>query len=433
MSDLIGLRVSVPNASGHGYIRYIGPIQNKTGLFAGLELQGSLATSRGKNSGSVDGVQYFTVSVPKSGLFLPYDRLRSVNTQLPDVKLIETGRKDLDGTTNLATPISRFSPMSKPPYHSVQRSSVKLYHQANGQNTSNQQDYNLEHRRDSSWSLDQHRSEASTTPLRSPLTPSNTYHEAKLNLLDDHLYKTENGHNYREQIEELNKLIKDKDRKLENFNKQRMEWHSAMDDLIAVQQDGITVFEEKIQELEGINENQVAKIEALKQELQLSDKKVEELERECSELRAYSKTNDVAEEAAAKIQSLEETCKNYSNQVELLQKELIAANEKIKSLEEHGIDVRRVTEKQNLAPSIQLERLISLSTVSSNFGPSGTSDTTKAMRSGTDDGLLDNIQDLPLYKPSSLTDPSEGRTDWCGLCERDRHSSINCPFENDIF
>ncbi|KAM9921923.1 hypothetical protein OXX59_006190 [Metschnikowia pulcherrima] len=40
---------------------------------------------------------------------------------------------------------------------------------------------------------------------------------------------------------------------------------------------------------------------------------------------------------------------------------------------------------------------------------------------------------LPIYKPAKEVDPSEGRDDWCGLCERDGHSSLNCPYENDMF
>lgn len=56
-----------------------------------------------------------------------------------------------------------------------------------------------------------------------------------------------------------------------------------------------------------------------------------------------------------------------------------------------------------------------------------------------EDGLpekdIDNVNSigLPVYKPSKPVDPSDGRDDWCGLCERSGHSSINCPYENDIF
>ncbi|KAI5968941.1 hypothetical protein KGF57_000056 [Candida theae] len=429
MSDLIGLRVSVPNASGHGYIRYIGPIRNKSGLFAGLELQGPLATSRGKNSGSVEGVQYFTVSIPKSGLFLPYERLRSSNPQLPDVASVENGRKCQEETVELTTPlrptpVSRFSPMSKPPYHSVQRSSAKVYRQSNGDVTSStQQGYHSDHhRRESSWSIDQHRSEMSTTPLRSPLTPSNTYHDAKLDLLDDQLYKSENNvHNYEEQIEELKKLIRDKDRRLENFNKQREEWHSAMDNLLAVQQDGMTVFEERLQELESVNKDQAVEISTLTEKLKISNERVEELEKECSELRAHTSAAESFEESSVKIRSLEETCKDYSDKVEQLQNELETVNKEIAALKNLSDGaVNHATEGKSRDALATSDRLISLSTVASDFGAA------RATQS-------DEIQDLPIYKPSTATDPSAGRSGWCGLCERDGHSSINCPFENEIF
>lgn len=41
--------------------------------------------------------------------------------------------------------------------------------------------------------------------------------------------------------------------------------------------------------------------------------------------------------------------------------------------------------------------------------------------------------ELPIHIPKQPTDPSSGKNDWCGLCERDGHSSINCPYENDMF
>lgn len=92
MSELIGTRVAVPGqARGYGILKYIGPIEGKTGTFGGIELQGPVAASRGKNSGAVDGVQYFEVSQPMTGLFLPWDRLRTVNTYLPLFELSRAG------------------------------------------------------------------------------------------------------------------------------------------------------------------------------------------------------------------------------------------------------------------------------------------------------------------------------------------------------
>lgn len=84
MSEFIGSRVTIPGESrGYGILRYVGPIEGKSGSFGGIELQGPVAASRGKNSGTVDGVQYFEVAQPMTGLFLPWERLRAVNSKLP--------------------------------------------------------------------------------------------------------------------------------------------------------------------------------------------------------------------------------------------------------------------------------------------------------------------------------------------------------------
>lgn len=84
MLSLLESLVSIPGTvGGSGIIKYIGPIRGKVGTFAGIELDNSTAAARGRNSGDVDGVQYFDVSSPGAGLFLPWERLRSVNTHLP--------------------------------------------------------------------------------------------------------------------------------------------------------------------------------------------------------------------------------------------------------------------------------------------------------------------------------------------------------------
>ncbi|CAN3474130.1 hypothetical protein DICA1_A04588 [Diutina catenulata] len=81
--ELIGQKVNVPGTRGHGILKYYGPIADKQGLFGGLELVGPIAALRGKNSGMVDGNRYFEVDQPMTGLFLPWDRLRSSNPSLP--------------------------------------------------------------------------------------------------------------------------------------------------------------------------------------------------------------------------------------------------------------------------------------------------------------------------------------------------------------
>lgn len=82
MEEHLGTRVAIPGTRGYGILRYYGHIDGKNGLFAGIELMGPIAASRGKNSGAVDGIQYFAVQKPMTGLFLPVDRLKVSNPQL---------------------------------------------------------------------------------------------------------------------------------------------------------------------------------------------------------------------------------------------------------------------------------------------------------------------------------------------------------------
>ncbi|SPN97106.1 related to Tip elongation protein 1 [Cephalotrichum gorgonifer] len=65
----VGDIVDVPGGM-QGTVRFIGPVQGKKGTFAGVELLSEFA-ARGKNNGDVDGVSYFTPSVPGAGMFLP--------------------------------------------------------------------------------------------------------------------------------------------------------------------------------------------------------------------------------------------------------------------------------------------------------------------------------------------------------------------------
>lgn len=88
MAEHIGSKVTIPGSQGYGILRYYGPIRGKSGKFGGIELQGPIAAIRGKNSGDVEGVSYFEVETPMTGLFLPWDRLVNENPHL-DSKLFK--------------------------------------------------------------------------------------------------------------------------------------------------------------------------------------------------------------------------------------------------------------------------------------------------------------------------------------------------------
>lgn len=65
----IGDTVDVPG-NMHGTVRFVGNVDGRKGIFAGVELHQEFA-ARGKNSGDVDGISYFTTTKPGAGIFLP--------------------------------------------------------------------------------------------------------------------------------------------------------------------------------------------------------------------------------------------------------------------------------------------------------------------------------------------------------------------------
>ncbi|KAK2046992.1 CAP-Gly domain-containing protein [Colletotrichum somersetense] len=68
----VGDVVEVPG-NMFGTVRFIGSVDGKKGTFAGVELHPEFA-QRGKNSGEVEGVSYFSTTLPGAGIFLPLNK-----------------------------------------------------------------------------------------------------------------------------------------------------------------------------------------------------------------------------------------------------------------------------------------------------------------------------------------------------------------------
>ncbi|GMM37583.1 Bik1 protein [Saccharomycopsis crataegensis] len=71
----VGATVLVPH-DRVGILRFIGNVDEKPGLFAGIEL---INGSPGRNNGDYKGKKYFDVEVPNSGLFYSYDSIATLN------------------------------------------------------------------------------------------------------------------------------------------------------------------------------------------------------------------------------------------------------------------------------------------------------------------------------------------------------------------
>ncbi|TXT13250.1 hypothetical protein VHUM_00617 [Vanrija humicola] len=72
-SPQVGDRVRLPSHGYEGTLRYLGPTHIRDGIWAGVELEGGFQ-GKGRNDGSVDGVQYFECA-PMCGIFALADKL----------------------------------------------------------------------------------------------------------------------------------------------------------------------------------------------------------------------------------------------------------------------------------------------------------------------------------------------------------------------
>lgn len=135
--------------------------------------------------------------------------------------------------------------------------------------------------------------------------------------------------------------------------------------------------------------------------------KVEELQHQLSMRPSFEDYADAKRKVDELKEQREREAKANRQEIEKLTSQLAEATLKLAKLESRGV-------------------LVALS----DDHPAATS---LPVSAATGDGGDADAPSLPIYTPLQPLDPAAGRQDWCGLCERDGHSAINCPYENDVF
>lgn len=304
MADHVGTKVSIPGTRGQGILRYYGPINGKNGIFGGIELIGPIAAARGKNSGSVNGVQYFEVQQPMAGLFLPFERLKSVNAHLSNklrstsslrsstpVEVASTPSPLNRGLNSLLSSDSSItkngmirSPYSEKPLINPKRQILK----DNGSNAipkakslSENSTSSLVSNADTEY-IDSVRQDTDKISLEQELKDLKGRYESnqlemteKIKILND-LRNTVNE--IQPLLEEYENDLSEKDKKLlkqkSEFEKAREEWRQSLDLMVSTQQENEEYYEQKISELNAKVEELLKKQPKLNDaELSGSDKK----------------------------------------------------------------------------------------------------------------------------------------------------------------
>ena len=393
----LGSPLPFPNSSDVAILKYVGSVSGHDGVFCGLELCGALA-ARGKNNGSVNGLAYFQVDTPNSGLFVP---LRKV------IGWLSSGNVNGNGSSNsnILSPPSAQQQQQQYASPTASLSSIGNGNALAGENSNelrrhiNVLEMRLVQRENDLRELDVQLDELDAT-LRT--------NDARLARKEERFNRYKNDKEDEIKllvgtVEALEKKVGDAEEiyavKIRQLEQQRSgspdsntvlleEKIKTLEKELSVQKDMYASF--KVSKTMEINELRKAEMEAYKLN--------EELERLREESLDVVETENLKRQNEQLVQELE----NMKMDMEL-------RDSKIKSLEE----LLKSTQQENDALRNQGYGIPSSATTMSNKN------------------LLDENGGLKVFVPEEKIDPSAGREDFCSFCDREGHSTDDCPYEKD--
>lgn len=428
----LGSPLPFPNSSDVAILKYVGSVAGHDGVFCGLELCGSLA-ARGKNSGSVNGTSYFQVDIPNSGLFVP---LRKVVGWLGNsngnekFSGIGNGSRNGNGSTSANTNTDFYSYSSSNIISSP--TAQKNFVSPSAGSLTSGNDSNNELRR-------------------------------HINVLEKRLVQREND--LREldvQLDELDATLRTNDarlaRKEERFNRYRSEKEDEIKLLVGTIEalekkvgDAEEIYAAKLKELEQKgtvsgdtdgNSTTVLEEKIMQLEEQLSAQKdmyetfkvskakeIDELRK--SEMEAFKLSAELERLREESVDILEmEKLKRENEQLlkdmESMKLDMELRDSKIRNLEE----LLKYSQQDNEALEVRLQNYENGTlTDKQRRNIVLQSATTVTTRSNED--MLDENGGLKVFVPDEKIDPSAGREDFCSFCDREGHSTDDCPYEKD--
>lgn len=389
MLNLLESLVSIPGTTtGYGLIKYIGPIRGKVGVFAGLELDSSIAALRGRNNGDVEGVQYFDVSIAGAGLFLPWDRLRALNPHLPanvrSLSRASSGQEQIGtpspGSRGIKSRVSssmgstdrssfgRDSPLLAAPKLQVpkRRASTKDLHRPAQQNTTRAVSLSTV-----SSSLLDVNAEKIIDALRSELTDAKALLDLKNRAL---LEKTAILDDLQSTVNELNPILQDyeaavaeKERKMQkqkhDYESAREEWRQSLELMLNAQLETELLYELEIADLKQeiaalINKSSAPPKSPSKHRLVELERRIKQLTDENEKLRSQATVGndsdrDDAELYILQIKELEKDAEDARQELALThtalkkaEKELEASKAEIASLKACQVEMEKKIEDE---------------------------------------------------------------------------------------
>jgi dynactin complex subunit len=418
----LGTRISLPpisafsssstssqsNLQPFAILRYVGSVSNRPGVFCGLELCNELA-NKGKNDGDVGGVKYFDVQVSGSGLFVP---LRKVVAWISaaSATATTTTTATTSETTNRYNAHQDLSSSASPTIGTFITTTTNT-------ESSTRYDSPIDTKMGNMHSL---------TPTRSPsiinnvgmnvdVTTSTNELRRHINILEKRLTAREND--LRElgvQLDELDASMCAKDARLKRKEDKFIQYKVEKEREVELLMDTIAALEKRVgKEGGGVVGNGVGGND---EEVQRLQKLLEERDEEFTAFKA-AKNREINALRAVEMDKYKlelEVERLKSESVGALQvevDELMTINETLKrEIDELRLDMQlKDTKIENL--ELQLQR----------------------QQQNHQQGIVDLDENggLKVYVPPHAVDASAGREDFCTYCDKDGHSTSECPYEKD--
>ncbi|GMM32054.1 hypothetical protein DAMA08_047990 [Martiniozyma asiatica (nom. inval.)] len=430
-----------PPYYGTAVLRYIGSVGDKDGIFCGLELIGNIS-HRGKNSGVVDNVQYFSVEKPGSGLFVPLRRVRSWlessasfdNVQLEPNDIVNkepivvTNRQSTSSNSNeIDVYKSRLAKSNNDLMElSAQLDELDAALKNSELKFSQREEKYAKYKIDKEAEIDQLiqtvsivESKAKSSELefkriieemkRNMHSPSNELENLKIQLeaTKGELEETRNSKIVNNEIntDGIDSLKRELEVEKKKFNDFKIQKNNEINDLRKVEMENFKL-QMEIEKLLSVSTEQQniddvikerdqlkIEIEDLTMDLKMKNERIESLLEDLNEMKSFQNRMN---ETTRDLEHKEKIIENYRDMEELVRKKEIEIGELQSKLQlqpqKNDIDIEIDIEKEN---------------------------------------WIDNSGSLKVFTPAVKIDPAAGRSNFCTYCDNDGHSTEECPYTND--
>ncbi|CAI4037565.1 hypothetical protein SMKI_03G0380 [Saccharomyces mikatae IFO 1815] len=425
----IGCFIQIPNL-GRGQLKYVGPVDTKAGMFAGIDLLANI----GKNDGSFMGRKYFETEYPQSGLFI---QLQKVSSLIEKASISQTSRRatmeplSIPKNRSIARLTNQFSPMDEPKSPTPMRS-FRITSRNSGNEQAMDQEASDHHHLHPQESVQDN--EDDRMDVDSILSS-----ERKSNYNAGKDWKMNNNHMNDHTSNEVSIELREAQLTVEKLQRKQLHYKRLLDDQRMVLEEVQPTFDR----YEATIQEREKEIDHLKQQLELErrqqakqkqffDSENEQLLAVVSQLHEEIKENEERNlshnQPTGTVEDVEllkaqvEQLRNIEDQFELYKTKWAKEREQLKM---HNDSLSK--EYQNLSKEL-------FSTESHNSSAEEVAALTKKLEEANERiKQLERVQaqpaveSLPVFNPPAPVDSTAGRQQWCEHCDAMGHITAECP------